>query len=115
MLDNVELGRPSGGGIMTVDRAVQWLAYAARRSVDDVWAIVGVLPDDSLVELGVMLENSVLLNPPTHRPVKVHRAVCQCGCGQWFEREYRTNKPKYKSDAHKAHAAYVRRRLAGKR
>ena len=40
--------------------------------------------------------------------LKLETFICQCGCGQSFQREVRTNKPKYLNDAHKMRAYRAR-------
>jgi hypothetical protein len=100
---------------MTPALAVQWLAWTVRRPVDEMAEVVADVPSGTLVKIGRLLEASPVVNPRV-RPApskKVHRAVCQCGCGQWFEREYRTNRPKYKNAAHAAHARYLRGKEKG--
>ena len=101
---------------MTPTMAVEWLAYAARRPVEEIGPLVASLPSGDLVRLGRFLEKSPLLNPPKNAArVKVHRAMCMCGCGQVFEREYRTCRPKYVNDRHRAHANYRRQVAKGNR
>lgn len=98
----------SKGVRMSPELALQWLAYAARRPVDDVRPLVSSMTAGELVALGRMLEKSPLLNPPKHRPVKKLTFVCACGCGQKFTREYTTKRPQYANEAHRLR--YWRRR-----
>lgn len=91
---------------MTVDIAIQWVAYAIRRPVDDVIALG--LGDDQLMKLGRWLSQNRLLNPPKEIPEKVGQFRCQCGCGQFFTASYRTKKPKYVNDTHKMRAYRAR-------
>jgi hypothetical protein len=101
-------GKRQKGVKMTPEVALQWVAYAARRPVEDIASLLSALPDGDLVRLGRLLEKSKLLNPPRHRPVKNLTFVCRCGCGQLVTRQYRTCKPLYKNDAHKQR--YYRRK-----
>lgn len=86
----------------------RWIAFATRRDVADVMAL-GLTPRQ-IETLGRWLSENKLLNPPTLQPLKLGRFVCQCGCGETFEREYRTKKPLYRNAAHKARAYRARRR-----
>lgn len=90
-----------------VEIALQWLAYAARVSVDEVlsWS----LSDDQLLKVGAALSRNKLLNPP-EVPLKVATFVCQCGCGTVFERVYRTRKPRYLNRSHQMRAYRARAR-----
>jgi len=93
---------------MTPDAAVQWISYATKQPVDRVLALG--LTADQIVMLGGALASNPLINPPVKKPLKQGEFVCACGCGETFEAEYRTSKPKYKNAAHKARAYRARRR-----
>jgi len=90
------------------DTALEWLAWATRRSANEVLALG--LEHDQLVKLGAWLSENGLLNPPTRAPLKQAEFVCQCGCGKKFTATYRTSRPKYLSSAHKARAYRARKR-----
>lgn len=91
-----------------VEIAVQWLAYASRLPVDVVRGLG--LTESQIVCLAVGLSRNGLLNPP-RGVYKLGRFTCQCGCGEVFERWYRTRKPRYVDRAHQQRV-YRRRRQA---
>lgn len=91
---------------MTEDTAVQWIAFAARRPVEDVLGLE--LDDIQAVKLGRWLSENRLLNPPKKVVEKIGQFRCQCGCGQLFMAAYRTKKPKYVNDTHKMRAYRAR-------
>ena len=82
---------------MTPEHGAEWVAFATRRTVDDVRA---VLSDDQLVVMGEWLSQNRLLNPPKPKP-KVGEFICQCGCGEAFTAEWTTSRPKFKNAAHR--------------
>ena len=93
---------------MTVDVAVQWVAFAACRPVEE--GLAPGLTDDQFEVLGRWLSQNRLLNPP--RPgLKQGVFVCQCGCGREFTAWYRTKRPLYLNDTHKMRV-YRRRKRA---
>lgn len=96
---------------MTPELAARWVAFVARRPLEDVYPVLEGMSLQGLVKLGRWLEANPLFNPPGSK-VRLHRAICQCGCGQWFERQYRTAKPLYVNNSHKT-AAWRRRRKNG--
>lgn len=105
----LRVGKPKRGRKMTEDRALQWVAFATRQPVEKVVNLG--LAADQLVTLAKWFEKHPLLNPPKTMPVKRLRVLCQCGCGEWFERDYTTGqKPKYMNATHRVRAARARRR-----
>lgn len=95
---------------MTGDVGAEWVAYAVRRPVHEVRAL---LSDDQLVTLGKWLSKNKLLNPPKATR-QVGTFVCQCGCGETFTAEYVTTKPKYKNETHRKRYWRARWRAEGK-
>lgn len=93
---------------MTVDVAVQWIAYATRMSLDKVLGLG--LSSDQAITLGRRLSENRLLNPPRQIPVKVDEFICHY-CGKRFTREWKTARPKYCSRSHRQ-MAYEKRRKA---
>lgn len=86
---------------MTEHDALQWIAYATRRPIAEVHALG--LQSDGLIALGAWLAANPLINPPARCPLKTREFVC-AHCGQTFEAQYRTKRPKYCSRACKARA-----------
>lgn len=86
---------------MTEHEALQWLAYATRQPIDQV--LEWQLAPWQLAALGAALAENPLINPPGRAPLKTREFVCAC-CGQAFEAQYRTKRPKYCSRACKARA-----------
>ena len=86
---------------MTELEGLQWLAYATRQPVDQVlgWQ----LAPWQIAAIGAALADNPVLNPPCHVPLKTREFVC-AHCGQTFEAQYRTKRPKYCSRACKARA-----------
>lgn len=87
------------GGKMTLEIAVQWIAYAVKRPMDEVYALE--LDDDQFIRLGRWLSQNKLLNPPKKIPAKIDTFRCQCGCGETFKASYKTKPPKYKNATHR--------------
>jgi hypothetical protein len=96
---------------MTVANAVQWLTVVTDKQPEDILGLG--LSEQQLTNLAWMLHDNprvkLLFNPGSSvAGVKLHRFVCQCGCGQFVEREYRTRRPRYKNNAHRDRAKYRR-------
>jgi hypothetical protein len=90
--------RVKRGARVTPERGAEWVAYAARRPVRDV---VAVLSDEQLAVLGSWLSRNKLLNPPRGSRLRVGEFRCKCGCGEVFRAEYRTKHPQFKNEAHR--------------
>jgi len=86
---------------MTENEALQWLAYATRQPVDQVLA--WELAPWQIAAVGAALAQNPLINPPSRCPVKTREFVC-AHCGQKFEAQYRTKRPRYCGRACKARA-----------
>lgn len=86
---------------MTENEALQWLAYATRQPIDQV--LEWDLAPWQIAAVGAALAANPLINPPSRCPVKVREFVCAC-CGQTFEAQYRTKRPRYCGRACKARA-----------
>lgn len=97
------------GDKLTEDTAYQWIAYAARVSVEDVRMVV---PPDAALQMGVWLSGNPLLNPPRPRAAPQKLGVFECRyCGQKFIRVYRTRHHHYCSEYHRQ--LYWRERRKG--
>lgn len=95
------------GAKVTLEIAVQWIAYAAKRPIADVLALE--LEDDQFLRLGQWLSQNKLLNPPQKIPAKIGTFRCQCGCGQTFTAGYKTKTPKYLNATHRQRAYRARK------
>jgi len=95
------------GGKMTVQRAVEWIAFTARRDAALIWALE--LEEDQYLKLGRWFAENRLLNPPRRLPEKIITQKCKCGCGQTFTTTYKTRKPKYINDTHRQRAYRARK------
>lgn len=93
---------------MTEHEAATWIAFVARRSVDDVLALG--MDYDAMSTLGYWLASNPaleLLDPPQHiydKPI-----TFRCTCGKEVHTTYRTRRPKYCSPACRQRA-YRRRK-----
>lgn len=96
---------------MNADYGAEWVAFAARRPVDEVRAL---LSDDQLVVLGKWLSENKLLNPPKNVQWKEGTFVCRCGCGETFTAKYLAKKPQYKNEAHRKRYWRARWRKEGR-
>lgn len=97
---------------MDVPTAVQWIAFAVRKSVPEVIELG--LTDDQILTLGQWLSGNGLLNPPGQRLVKKRWQKCACGCGEWFEAEWVTGRPMYINNTHKVRAYRARKKERGR-
>lgn len=86
------------GEKMTGDIGAQWVAYAVKRPVDEVRAL---LSDEQLVTLGRWLSKNKLLNPPKNTKKRLGVFVCKCGCGEVFTAEYVSKRPQFKTESHR--------------